>query len=585
MRPLLLLMGYLARESNICEGERRWLKLQHRMQHFLRQMDPKTPNHTFTQGECQMAFQHWVAYIRGGDCGHPSDVTAKEHLRCPLLWCRESLDNLAATLQHVSECPWLSNAWYWCPYCCRPESFMAHQEPYAPYADTVQHNVQRKGSKLKRAVTFFKHLGLKSCCRHKSPGSSSASDTEPFDTWLAKRRRSEMEDTSHEISTCAELAGSSCDARDRVSNPRKETKNIHEMEGTMAQTSRDLEYPSPHNQANIASQRCELDVGPPVMASHSSAEVASAANPFTAIGAQFEGDPHDVEQTAEMLVSPALIMGAPFNHRSAEPSTSTYAGIGSASPTNNGPDTVSLPEVVNRHLSDDNVAPPLRGSPLPFENDGKLRDDATISAQSCMEGLRETVRVVNEEWLRRCQSAPTLLLRASAYSLQSLLDAGAQTLQLIFGGVLPSTFDAVFALAHIACAAAYIMHVDDSSHCWNEFFQQILILQNLIQNRSDARLFVQFINLLCWPQCSSAKRFCDNYFLDGSTGTFVPLRGPVVGLNGLSSTATTGSQATRYPTEPQSMITLNGLKDGAVLQECSRFLDGKSIHQHSFNKS
>ena len=551
------------------------------MQHFLRQMDPKAPNHTFSQGECQIAFQHWVAYIRGGACGHPSDVTAKEHLRCPLLWCRESLDNLAATLQHVSECPWLSNAWYWCPYCCRPESFMASQEPYA---DTLQHNVQRKGSKLKRAVTFFKHLGLKSCSRHKDPGSSSTIDTESFDTWLAKRRRSEMEDTSHQISTCAELAASSCDTHDRLSNPTIETKDIHEMEGTMTQTSHNLEYSSPHTQANITSQPCELGVEPPFMMLHSRVEVTAAANPFTAIGAQFEGVPHDVEQSAEMLISPASIIGGLLNRRGAEPNTSSCAGIGSASPANNGPDTVSLPEVVNRHLCDDNVAPPLRGSPLPSGNDGDLRDGARLSAQSQVEGLRETVRVLNEEWLRRCQSAPDLLLRASAYSLQSLLDTGAQTLQLIFRSVLPNTFDAVFALAHTACAAAYIMHVDDGSHCWNEFFQHILGLQNLIQNRSDARLFVQLVKLLWWPQGSSARRFCGNQFLDESTGTLVPLRRPVGDLNGLPPTAITSLQAARYPTKPEPMTFLDSLKNGVVLQECSRFLDGKPTYQHSFSK-
>ena len=553
------------------------------MQHFLRQIDPKAPNHILSQGECQIAFQHWVAYIRGGNCGHPSDVPAKEHLRCPLLGCRESLDNLAATLQHVSECPWLSNAWYWCIYCRRPESFIASQEPYAD-TDTVQHKVQRKGSKLKRAVTFFKHLGLKSCSRHKNPGSSLAFDTESFDTELAKPRRSVMEDTSQEISTCVELANSSCDARDRLSNPRVETKTIHEMEGTMTPTPHDLEYSSPQNQANIASQPCELDVRPPAMRLHSTSEVTSAAKPFTAIGAQFEGVPHGVEQSAEMLVSPASIMGPPCNRRNAEPSTLPYARISSASPAKNGPDTVSLPEVVNRHLCDDNVAPPLRGSPLPSGNDGDVRIFATLSSQSQVEGLRETVRVLNEEWLRRCQSAPNLLLRASAYSLQSLLETGAQTLQLIFRGVLPSTFDAVFALAHTAYAAACIMHVDDSSHCWNEFFQHILALQNLIQNRSDARLFVQLVHLLWLPQFSSAKRFCGNYFLDEITGTLVPLQRPVGDLNGLPSTASTGLQEARYPTKPEVMTMLDLLKDGAVLQECSRFLDGKLTHQHSLNK-
>ncbi len=524
-----------------------------------------------------MAFQHWVAYIRGGDCGHPSQVTTEEQLRCPLLWCRESFDNLASTLQHVSECRWLVNAWYWCPYCCRPESFIVSEDSYA---DPTQHSIQRKDSKLRRAVTFFKHLGHKSCSRHKNSGSSSACETESFDTWFAKP---EMEDTSHEISMCAELADSGSDVRGRGSYIEKQAKAVHEIEGTTIDTSQRPDYLLRYTkEADAPFQPCELDVEPLTTGPNLRGESMSAADPLTEIGAQFEAAPHDVETKEDMLVSPASTIGSPFSERGVESIPSPYVEIGPPRQAYNHPDTVSLPEVVSHHQCQVDVALPHGGSLPSSTNVARIHKGMTSSMQSQVEDLRETVRVLNEEWLRRCQSTPDLVPRASALSLRSLLDEGTQTLQLVFRGILPGTFDAVFALAHIACAAAYIIHKDDGSHCWNDFFLHILKMHTLIQNGNDARVFVQLVKLMWWPPGSSATRFCSNHFLDESGGTFVPLRRPVVGLDRLASTGPIDSQAPRNPTKQGSMTNIRWLQDGPVLEQCSRFLDGKLPYQHSF---
>ena len=102
-----------------------------------------------------MAFQNWVAY---GRTISPNG-RAREHLTCPLLWCRHNFENLESCLQHVSSCPWLSNAWYWCPRCQRAELFTAEESnsvlPY-PYS------IRQKDSKLKRAISFFKQIGRRS---------------------------------------------------------------------------------------------------------------------------------------------------------------------------------------------------------------------------------------------------------------------------------------------------------------------------------------------------------------------------------------------------------------------------------------
>ena len=540
-------------------------------------MDRKAPSYALSQRECQVAFQHWVAFVRGGDYSYTSELTAREHLRCPLLWCRESFENLASTLQHVSECPWLSNAWYWCPYCCRPESFMGSEEPCA---NPRQCNIQRKDSKLRRAVTFFKHLGLKSCSRQRTSGSSAADPTESFDMWYntlrANEQESEMEDTSHKHSGRAELAESSSGFRVPQSYIEKRAGNVYEMEDASIDIHHAPSYPSRYTQeANTVSQPCELDIEPFVTGPCPRAELASPGNPFTAIGAQFEDNLRDAGPTEEMLVSPASTIGGPFNYHSDEIITLRHSELEAPNPAYKGPDTVSVPEVVDHRECYGNLTPQLTEPSLTSGNIEDFRDAVVLSTKSRIEDLRETVGILNKEWLRRCQSISDLSLRASILSPQLLLDKGARTLQLIYKGVLPGTFDAVFALAHFACAAAYLIHGDNSSYCWNEFFQHVLNLQNLLDHASDARLFVQLVNLLFWPQCSLTQHSCGKYFLDGSSGTFAPLRRAVLGLDGRSLTESRDSHTPRFLKKPAPMTFLQSLKSSAVFQECSRFLDGK----------
>lgn len=504
-----------------------------------------------------------MAYVRRSDYGHTSDVTAREQLRCPLLWCRESFDNLTSTLQHVSECPWLSNAWYWCPYCCRPESFMASEEPCV---NPRQSNIQRKDSRLRRAVTFFKHLGHKNCSRHKTSGPSASYTTESFDlwfdTWLAEQQESEMEDTSHEHSGQAELADSSGDGHLHRPCMENQAGDVYEMGAPTSDISYDPRYPSWYTQeANPTFQPYELDVEPLTTRARSIAELANSEKSLTAIGTQFEDDLRNTEPTEEMLVSPTSTVGSPSNYQSVESITSRDSELESPS---------SVPRAYY-----DNSTLRLREPSLTSENVEDCRDAVVLATQTQIEHLRETVCVLNNEWLRRCQSIPDILLRASLLSPQLLLDKGVRTLQLIYQGVLPDTFDAIFALAHFACAAAYLLHGDIKSHCWNEFFLHVLNLQYLLDCEGDARLFVQLVNLLFWPHCSSIQRFCSKYFLDESSGTLVPLRGAGLAGDKRTLNEVIDSHTPRFWRKPAPMKFLQSLQSSAVFQECSRFLDGK----------
>ena len=538
-------------------------------------MNPEARGHAPSQGERQMAFQHWVAYIRGADSRHPSDITPMEHLRCPLLWCRETFDSLASMLQHVSECPWLSNAWYWCPYCCRPESFMTSQEPCA---NALQHSIQRKDSKLRRAVTFFKHLGLKSCSRHKSGRSTSAFETESFDTWLAKRQRLEMEDTSY--AACRELADNSSDALGHDCYCGTEAKNVYEMDGSDVYIPQDLDVLPRYT--STTPQSCELDAEPLVLGKHLIGAITNPTQSFTRNETQTTAGPFSVQPQEEILVSPASTTGVPFSYQSAESIMSPYPDISSVSPVE--PDTVSLPEVVDRRGRQPAFPWPHSTSPLLSRHYGKSCGAVDMSTQSQVEELRETVCVLNEIWLLKCQSIAGLAQHVSMMSSRLLLDTGLQTLQQVFRGVLPETFVEVFGLAHVACAAAYIMHRDNGSHCWTPLFHHMLKLHHLIANESDAQLFIQLVNLLWCPCGSSVQRSCGNYFLDEPSGTLVPLRRPIVGLEELLSHGTIDTQAPRCTPRLVTMTMLRSLKDGVIFQECSRFLDGKPTHQQLFIK-
>lgn len=101
--------------------------------------------------------------------------------------CLTAFDNLESCLAHLSTCPWLSNAWYWCPFCTRPEQF-AKPEPslttptkhepssegnkHAPFPDQ-KHSYTKSG-----ATRFFKTIGSKLGLKLQTPFTRLGPDTD-----------------------------------------------------------------------------------------------------------------------------------------------------------------------------------------------------------------------------------------------------------------------------------------------------------------------------------------------------------------------------------------------------------------------
>ena len=126
-----------------------------RLKDYLPERDGLDAFANLSPRQCQMAFQNWVAY---GRTVSPNG-RAREHLTCPLLWCRHNFEDLESCLQHVSSCQWLSNAWYWCPRCQRAELFTPEESNSAlPYP----YSIRQKDSKMRRAISFFKQIGRRS---------------------------------------------------------------------------------------------------------------------------------------------------------------------------------------------------------------------------------------------------------------------------------------------------------------------------------------------------------------------------------------------------------------------------------------
>ncbi|KAL2039521.1 hypothetical protein N7G274_007793 [Stereocaulon virgatum] len=103
---------------------------------------------------CEVGFRDWVKTFRQISL----DIEIEERVMCPLLWCRKVFENLSSVVDHVRSCDRLSDGWYWCPTCRRPERFLECDESCGMGQRSLP---QRKGSKLQRAASFFSCLGRK----------------------------------------------------------------------------------------------------------------------------------------------------------------------------------------------------------------------------------------------------------------------------------------------------------------------------------------------------------------------------------------------------------------------------------------
>ncbi|KAL8775613.1 MAG: hypothetical protein Q9209_000109 [Squamulea sp. 1 TL-2023] len=117
--------------------------------------------------QLQLTFQLWVAYDL---YGHRKEVFTGQ-LKCPLIGCSKNFESLGLCLQHLTNCKWLPNAWYWCPHCERPERFAEPQStlinrskvgPPPEIHDRIALPPQKSTIAKITTTRFWKHMRNKS---------------------------------------------------------------------------------------------------------------------------------------------------------------------------------------------------------------------------------------------------------------------------------------------------------------------------------------------------------------------------------------------------------------------------------------
>ena len=510
------------------------LRPETRLQHHWHPEKLAKHSHDISEAQRQMAFQNWVAYGRP----QSADVSAKEYLMCPLLWCRSNFENLASTLQHVAKCPCLLDGWYWCPHCCRPEQFIDAERSCGQIRQCTP---QRKSSKLKRAVKFFKHLGLKTCPKSCRPAKRFRLSNDGHEHQLKQTyghcETSELADTSPGP---AELPSDSKDNYKFWPDPLFEKRQTYEME-----------QPPPYSSMNIGAKNNE-----PICGRQTEARSGPVAwdidDGFRHVSPLFHNVDAELREFAEteMLVSPISDLQDSFYQED----------IPDLAPKDLNKEVIPIrvPFVTMPWLgsiyNDRRQAPicdDLVAASTSSPSSGEIKSRPAWKPTSAqIEELRDLVHVINFEWLKRLDSAPDFRVPYPDYYIPSLFETGIQVLQRCYQNILPTTFKEVFALMHIACGVFYIRHGNDTCYGWGGFFQDFLRWQYAMREERDIHLLIAVTNQLWRPGCVKLSQ--------GPTVSPIHALGSVVTIN------------------PRSAHLVDLLRNGMIIRECTEFLNGRS---------
>ncbi len=187
------------------------------------------------------------------------------------------------------------------------------------------------------------------------------------------------------------------------------------------------------------------------------------------------------------------------------------------------------------------------------ESSGGLWYCHSGSTRTQIEELRDLVKVVNNEWMQRLTLAPDLQRRCVALSPPELFAKGIKNLEQCLCDNMPRDFVEVFALMHVAFAAAYILHKDDGSYCWSSFFQDALDWKLSLSDQNDQAAFLGVMDLWWQPGLSFEISLMTNI-------------GPAFGYIENQHDLADG-----LPTRVIDM-----LKSGKIIRNCAEFLNGKS---------
>lgn len=516
---------------------------------------------------------------------------------CPLLWCRDNFNDLPSCLHHLLTCPWLTDSWYWCPLCHRPERFRAIE---ATHNDSVHNPVLGKASRLKRAVSFFKHFGRRSstrvniwvtffqtgdrahCCLPQLQPSDSIPMTNGFQDLNGQKWRHDHEWTAQDP----------CEKGIDPDDFRDEPK-IKSCSGQHAKVG----YANPiHDPVQICGTPVAELPAYPQPSGPGSLEI-SATNIACL-------EPIDVIYENKSIISSLLQPSSPNSvsiTRSVTESLmpqgtgifpvqqTVYNPLSSIIDTDSGP-AVYVQECVRNSQGIDHhqkiLSPKGNVSDLlpPFSYSGKSTNERSLTAtEASVEDLSGLVCALHGAWMQTLTTNIGEPMMEAKISQCSPFEAGIRVLrQYWYHGDLPNVFEEAFALMNIAYACAWIFHRYETPGFWNTFFQDVLKWQHVLLTHEDKVLFLKAAYLIWSPpgplsvEAMYPSRLLWSPYLS-QPNTPVELEG---------NTPIQTPPCTRellshelYMPSSQSLVGLTGLdfQNGEVIQVCARYLDGKLL--------
>ena len=432
-----------------------------RLQHYFGRTPTKDDLSGLSDDDCLTAFKFWAISFRV----KMPDAPVKERLMCPMLWCREmlddySLDDHSLMLRHLQGCKLLSDTWYWCPQHSHPENYMG----YSTTAFThLPRSLSSRNSSVKKAMAFFKSLGHKSSIKEKS-------DLVGVSTFIGEVAGGDIQtsglpspgfvplESDHRPATVAAVLGPQAPPQEMASYARSESRpSVAEMPTRLTH----------FQQHELSEPERERD----------SASFELPAN------------------TSSIFSNPELC-----SYRDSKPSVSSHTTLS--------------------HTEDDraNITSDSEGfHQVPTPNLAKFQS----SEHQVVERLWDFFLIVERKLKQSLESALDQSCKFRWSSFEPF-ELGVETLRCWYKGVSPSSFEQVFALMHLAATCAYFLHSEDDLFCWDEFARDMLEWRHLITNQTGKLLFENVIKGTFLPTVSSpdlsatSNRCYTNFDGDGS---------------------------------------------------------------------
>ena len=512
--------------------------------------------------ESQLHFLHWVKSTRTASSESFPEISGQEKLTCPLIWCRTSFKDLSSTLEHVSACPLLSDACYWCPYCGRPERFKK-RESISP--ETIHENERGKEQIYRRAVAFFQ-----------SPGHQASSHADPSSSSIPLTAIDQSGDITHYPNMGRRLrqdpkgvgfGGSNLyDLNDRAqyTAPGSDSFRLSLNSDHAIAT---LKVPEPAHSARIQT----LPPGT-LISERPVAAVDTHAHKY------YKSD-NAIDPGNKTHVPPIQV-------------SSTLSGAGARLPSLQTPqsDAPTLHSSIEQYNgpSFDEFQSPIRNakgtdtpSPTTFYGSESSYCEERISSHAYVADLCDGIRAMSEEWIQRLASSAKIPQLDSQFYARALFKLGIAALSNNFRGLGPSSFQDVFAMTHVVINSSRIVRENDDKRSWNLLLEGVYQWKNLIPDTTERDIFVRIMRRQCHPsQLTDLSAIHDSTMED----VFPPAEEKILAniIRNLSSTPgdsriheeidnrcqvfTIDDRQTRQPRIPQA---------NAVMEAFTDFLDGK----------